>query len=137
MKIPLYPLPGLLAVLLSFAALLPTSPATAQSAESPTPTAPAPAEKPAEAPKTNNWVTSATLGFSLTRGNSKTLLLTGNILTEKKWDKNELRLGADGTYGEDNSVKNAESIHGFSQYNRLITERWFAYGRVDALHDDI
>src|SRR4051812_30885630 len=59
-----------------------------------------------------NWVTSASLGLSLTRGNSKTLLVAGNILTERKWgDKNELRLGADANYGEDDDVKNSESIH--------------------------
>ena len=92
---------------------------------------------PAEPPKKPAWDTSASIGVTLTRGNSKTLLVTGNVLSEKKWDKNEIRLGADATYGEDHDVKNSESLHGFGQYNRLITDRLFGYARVDALHDAI
>lgn len=92
--------------------------------------APTPATKPA-------WDTSAALGLTVTRGNSDTLLFTGNVLTGKKWDQNEIALGADATYGENNSVKNAESLHGFGQYNRLFTERVYGYMRLDALHDSI
>ncbi|MEO6035338.1 MAG: DUF481 domain-containing protein [Verrucomicrobiota bacterium] len=92
--------------------------------------APSPEKKP-------GWDTSAALGFTLTRGNSDTLLFTGNILTGKKWDQNELAFGADATYGENNSVKNAESLHGFGQYNRLFTERAYGYVRLDGLHDSI
>lgn len=98
--------------------------------------APAPEKKPA-------WERSASVGLTLTRGNSETLLATANILAAKKWEHNELSLGADGTYGETklpgatNSTKNAESLHGFIQYNRLFTERLYGYGRVDALHDAV
>ncbi len=87
--------------------------------------------------KVPGWDTSAALGFTLTRGNSDTLLFTGNILTGKKWGQNELSFGADATYGENNSVKNAESLHGFGQYNRLFTERAYGYLRLDGLHDAI
>jgi putative salt-induced outer membrane protein YdiY len=106
----------------------------------------APATPPADAaavPETATkevkpaWVTSASLGLTLTRGNSRTLMFTGNVLSEKKWDKNEIRLGADATYGEDRDQKNAESVRGFAQYNRLFTERLFGYARVDALHDAV
>jgi putative salt-induced outer membrane protein YdiY len=84
------------------------------------------------------WDISAAAGLTLTRGNSKTLLFTGNILGEKKWEqKNELSLGVDGVYGENSGVKNAESLHGFGQYNRLFTERLFGYLRVEGLHDAI
>ena len=93
--------------------------------------------------KRPSWESSAFAGLTVTRGNSETLLGNANILTAKKWDQNELSLGADGTYGETklpgatNSAKNAESIHGFGQYNRLFTERVYGLGRVDALHDAI
>ncbi len=83
------------------------------------------------------WDTSAALGLTLTRGNSDTLLFTGNILTAKKWDQHELSFGADTTYGEIESEKNAESLHGFGQYNRLFTERAYGYLRLDGLHDAI
>lgn len=90
-------------------------------------------------PKDPPWDFSAAAGLTLTRGNSKTLLFTANVLGIKKWDEaqNELDLGADGVYGENNSVKNAESVHGFGQYNRLFTDRWFGYLRVEGLHDAI
>lgn len=99
--------------------------------------APAPAPAPVPPPKPPEWETSASLGLSLTRGNSDTLLFTANILSEKKWEKNEARLGADASYGEDNDVKNSESLHGFGQYNRLFTERAYGYLRLDALHDAV
>ena len=79
------------------------------------------------------WEATAAAGVSVTRGNSDTVLFTANILAAKKWDKNELRLGAESAYGENNSVKNAESVHGFGQYNRLFNERTFGYARMDAL----
>jgi putative salt-induced outer membrane protein len=88
-------------------------------------------------PVKNPWDVSAAAGLTLTRGNSRTLLFTANVLGTKKWDQNELSLGADGVYGENDSVKNAEQVHGFGQYNWLFTERAFAYVRADALHDAI
>lgn len=83
------------------------------------------------------WETSASLGFSLTRGNSDTVLITGKILSERKKDIYDLTLGADLAYGENNNVKNADMYHGFAQYNQLMSPRTFLYGRLDALHDAI
>ncbi len=87
--------------------------------------------------ETPHWETTAAAGLTLTRGNSDTITATANILTQKKWTQNELRFGADGTYGEDQGSQNAASIHGFGQYNRLFTDRFYGYARVDALHDAI
>lgn len=89
------------------------------------------------APKSPPWDISASAGLTLTRGNSKTLLTTANLLGAKKWNHNELSLGVDGAYGENDSVKSVESLHGFGQYNRLFTERLFGYLRVEGLHDGI
>ena len=83
------------------------------------------------------WERSAHVGATLTEGNSDTLLVTANIVGSRKWDEHELALGADAAYGEVEQVKNAESLHGFAQYNRLFSERLYGYARVDALHDDI
>jgi putative salt-induced outer membrane protein len=94
-------------------------------------------------PSTNGikWEGSAAAGATLTRGNSHTFLATASIVDTGKWDKNELQLGADGAYGktEINNVNNetAETLHGFVQYNRLFTDRFYGYGRVDGLHDGI
>src|SRR5881628_1691679 len=93
------------------------------------------AAAPDPAQEKTGWETTAAAGVTLTRGNSKTLLATANILSLRKWEQNEVRLGADAAYGENNSIKNNESIHGFGQYNRLFTDRFYGYARVDALHD--
>lgn len=83
------------------------------------------------------WESSASLGFTLTDGNSDTLLLTGNIKTQKKMPRDEIAFGVDGAYGENEGEKNNETLHGFGQYNRLFTDRFFGYLRADALHDGI
>jgi putative salt-induced outer membrane protein len=101
-------------------------------------TAAEPPPTPPPAPPTNPpWESSAGLGFTLTRGNSDTLLFTGNLQTSKKAVSYEINAGADATYGEIESKKNAESFHGFGQYNRLFAERWYGYFRIDGLHDAI
>lgn len=89
---------------------------------------------PETAPK---WESSASAGFTLTQGNSDTILFTAQVLSQKKWDEHEIRLGADATYGENENVKSADGAHAFGQYNRLFTERAFGYVRLDALHDAI
>ena len=109
--------------------------ATPAAAAAAAPAAAAPAPKPEE--KKPSWETSAALGVTLTRGNSRTVLATANILTEKKWDHNELRFGADAAYGEDHDVKNTEVLHGFGQFNHLFTERLFGYARADVMHDGL
>lgn len=83
------------------------------------------------------WSSSAFAGLTLTRGNSDTVLFTGNVKTARKDKQNEWAFGVDGAYGENNSVKNNETLHGFGQYNRLFNERFFGYLRADALHDGI
>ena len=96
--------------------------------------------KPAEPPK---WKSSLAFGLTLTRGNSETFLTTLTAGTTKKWGQNELIFGADGAYGTTkdnntgNTTQNANTAHGFGQYNRLFSDRWYGYGRVDGLYDAI
>jgi putative salt-induced outer membrane protein len=93
--------------------------------------------------KKSLWEESAAAGLTLTRGNSRTLLFTLNGLATRKTKETELELGADATYGEafnkssGQEERNAESLHGFGQYNRLFTERAYGYARIDGLHDGI
>ena len=86
---------------------------------------------------TNKWETTASAGLTITSGNSDSILANAQILSLKKWDQNEIRLGADATYGELDNEKNVEGLHGFGQYNRLFTERAYGYLRLDGLHDAI
>jgi putative salt-induced outer membrane protein YdiY len=89
------------------------------------------------------WDISASAGLTLTRGNSRTLLAVGKIVADKKWDQgiNDLSLDADGTYGESAingvSQSTANQLHGFAQYNRLFSDRFYGDLRVEGLHDEI
>jgi putative salt-induced outer membrane protein YdiY len=93
---------------------------------------------PTPAPR---WETTASAGFTITRGNSESVLANLGLKTERKWEQNELKLGADGLYGKtkNNGVetKSSESVSAFGQYNRLFAEKWYGYLRVEGLHDDV
>jgi putative salt-induced outer membrane protein len=83
------------------------------------------------------WESSISAGLTLTRGNSETLLATGGVQTHRKTPYNEIGLGADGAYGTSGSEKNVDTIHTVGQYNHLFSERFYAYARVEALHDGV
>jgi putative salt-induced outer membrane protein YdiY len=83
------------------------------------------------------WTSTLTAGLTLTRGNSDTLLATGGIETHKKTPENEIGMGADGAYGTSGSEKNVDTVHGFAQYNHLFSEKFYAYTRVEGLHDGV
>lgn len=102
----------------------------------------------AQAPKaTNLWDFTVAAGLTLTRGNSETLLAALTVNGQRKTAKDEILVGAAGTYGEttlkntktgkDESDKTAESLSAFGQYNRSITDRWYAGVRLDFLHDAV
>jgi putative salt-induced outer membrane protein YdiY len=86
---------------------------------------------------TNRWEKSASAGLTLTKGNSDTLLFTADILAARKWTEDELSLGASVSYGENNEIKNNETLRGFGQWNHLFTERFYSYVRLEALHDAV
>ena len=89
------------------------------------------------------WESSAAVGLTLTRGNSDSTLATLSAKTDAKWDRNELSLGADATYGrtkapgQTTATTSAELLHGFIQYNWLFTDRAYGFGRVEGLHDGV
>ncbi|MDR3459052.1 MAG: DUF481 domain-containing protein [Verrucomicrobiae bacterium] len=83
------------------------------------------------------WESRASAGLTLTQGNSDSLMVTAALVTQRKAPSNEYSFGMDGTYGKNNSVKNAETFHVFGQYNHLFNERIFDYIRGDYLHDGI
>ncbi len=88
------------------------------------------------------WHGDVALGLSLARGNANTFLLSGEASADNVWDKNDLRLGADGqyalnNYGQTNQTRAAEAIHGFTDYKRLFTERLYGDVRLDLFHDDV
>lgn len=83
------------------------------------------------------WKSSVTLGLTMARGNKDTMLVTAKLQTQWRSAFNEFTIGLDGAYGEDNSVKNYERLHGFGQFNHFFTRRFYGYVRADGLHDGI
>jgi putative salt-induced outer membrane protein len=92
---------------------------------------------PAELPPPPKWESSANAGLSYTSGNSETLLATAGVETKRKGPRDEWAFGARGAYGKSDGTENNNMAAGFGQYNYLFTERFYAYGRVDALYDAI
>ncbi len=88
-------------------------------------------------PPKSAWQTSAAAGFTLTSGNSETMLATLGLDTKAKWERDEAGFGIAGAYGEDKNVKNNEFLNAFGQYNRLFTDRLYAGLRTDFNYDGI
>ena len=83
------------------------------------------------------WESSISAGLSLTKGNSDTLLTTVAYKTRRKTAEDEFTFGADGSYGENDSVKNNETLHGVGQYNHLFSDRFYGFLNLEGLHDGI
>jgi putative salt-induced outer membrane protein len=98
-------------------------------------TPPAPAAPVVDAIPKYPWESSLTAGLTLTRGNSHTLLYSGNFLTDKKTPDNEFSLGADGAYGSQDSKENVNNYGAFGQWNHLFTDRFYGYLRASAMRD--
>lgn len=91
---------------------------------------------------TTNWHGNVAFGLSLARGNSDTFLMNASALAAREWSQNELKFGADGQYGlnnwgQSNQTHSADSVHGFGDYKRLITDRFYGDLNVDGSHDDL
>jgi hypothetical protein len=120
----------------------------AQVASAQDPAAAAPAAQAKEPPKAKGWESSAAAGLSLTKGNSENFLATLTLNTSRKWEREEVLLGAGAGYGYSKKVefgapdngektKTQDYLMGFGQWNHLFTERLYGGVRVDALHDSI
>ena len=83
------------------------------------------------------WQSSLTLGLTITKGNSDTSLFTGKLLSDRKTPANEYALGVDVSYGENNSVKSTELLHGFGQWNHFFSEGLYGYWHAEGVHDGI
>jgi len=87
--------------------------------------------------ETPKWNTTAALGLSISQGNTENTLFNANLLTSRKWEKDELDLGLNSAYGESDGSRNTANAQLFGQYNRLFGKRLYGLLRVDGLHDDI
>ncbi|MGH7967341.1 MAG: DUF481 domain-containing protein, partial [Limisphaerales bacterium] len=95
------------------------------------------------APPKPHWESVASADLTLTRGNSKTFLATFSLNSTRKWQDNEILLGAGAGYGEtttqpgNTTTETADFLKGFSQWNHLFTDRFYSGIRVEGLHDNI
>ena len=105
-----------------------------------------------DAPK-GTWETSAGANLGLTSGNSETFTAGLNIISLRKWSKNELSFTADVNYGEnttksiaagppptlvDTKSTTTQNYGAGLQYNRLVWEdRGYFLGKVDGRQDKI
>jgi hypothetical protein len=103
------------------------------------------AAAPAEPPK-QIWESTASLDLALTRGNSDSFLATATINAHRKWENDELLLGAAAGYGNNTTTDStgqkvtSETVNyarAFGQFNYLFTERFYVGLRLEGLHDEI
>jgi putative salt-induced outer membrane protein YdiY len=88
------------------------------------------------------WHGDMAFGLSLARGNANTFLMNASASAENVWEQNDLKLGAEGQYGlnnwgQTNQTRSTEAVHGFTEYKRLFTDRFYGSARIDGFHDDI
>ncbi len=88
-------------------------------------------------PPKPKWDSVLTLGVTLTRGNSDSLLATSKIVSDKKLVNDHFQLEGDATYGSASGVANSELLHGFGQWDHLFSTNWYDYLRLDGVHDGI
>ncbi len=96
-------------------------------------------------PPMPRWQNAVSAGLTVTRGNSDTTLATLAATADRKTIDDEWNLGVNATYGKSKITVNgvssssttAQNVDGHVQYNHNITRRFYAYGRVEALHDDV
>jgi putative salt-induced outer membrane protein len=93
------------------------------------------AVEPVKEKKKSLWKRSAGLGFTITQGNTDSMLGSANIRASRKHNKHELALGADATYGETGGAKQTEVYRGFTQYNYLFEERIYGGFKGDVMRD--
>jgi putative salt-induced outer membrane protein YdiY len=106
--------------------------------------APAAAKPPTTPPKPPSpWHTTASINAAVSRGNADTLLMGAAINSLRKWDKNEIALGADGTFGSNSDpttrkeTTTAQNYGLYAQYNRMLSDRGYLGVRSDARQDRI
>jgi putative salt-induced outer membrane protein YdiY len=116
---------------------------SAMAAESST-NAPAAAKPPEAPPKPPSpWHTTASINAAVSRGNADTLLMGAALNSLRKWDKNEIALGADGTFGSNSDpttrkeTTTAQNYGLYAQYNRMLSDRVYLGVRSDARQDRI
>ncbi|HEX9045922.1 MAG TPA: DUF481 domain-containing protein [Verrucomicrobiae bacterium] len=81
------------------------------------------------------WKSSVSVGLTLARGNSDTMLFTADYATQRKTPFDEYSISLAGAYGDQNAKETANNLKAAAQWNHLFSERFFSYLRTDGLRD--
>ncbi len=95
------------------------------------------ADKKKDAGPAMGWSNTAFLGFGLNRGNTQTLILTGDFASTYHSTTDEIFINLGGAYGEVDNTKNLENFRTSVQYNRLLTERTYVGAGLGFLYDQV
>lgn len=90
------------------------------------------------APATNNWKVTVYGSFAAKSGNANEKSYKYGGEFEKKADKvYRYKLKLDGKYGRTEDQLTDSKAEASGEMRRMFDERWFAYGTLAALHDDL
>jgi hypothetical protein len=101
------------------------------------------ADEKKEEPKKKKWESTATVGVTLSRGNSKNFLAAGALATKRTWTCDEALAGIGLGYGENTPKGSATNnitdsyVKGYGQWNHLFSPQFYGGLRLTGEHDDI
>jgi len=81
------------------------------------------------------WQSAVSVGLTLARGNSDTMLFTADFLTQRKTPFDEYSIGLAGAYGDQNAKETVNNYKAAAQWNHMFTPRFYGYLRTDGLRD--
>ncbi len=90
-----------------------------------------------EAAEEQGWEHTIALGFTLTDGNTETTLGNATWLSTWEQEDRELRLSAEGAYGETEDQTTTENAKAEIGYRRTFSEWWYGLGSVLYSYDSI
>jgi putative salt-induced outer membrane protein YdiY len=111
----------------------------AAAAQLPVPDAPAPLEVPApqdEEAAVPEWEGAATLGISLTEGNTDITTASATVDASKKLEKERYTLGLSWNYSEESGEVTQRKTYGKGQYDRFVSEKLYWLVQASAEADD-
>ena len=82
-----------------------------------------------------SWKGSASMGGTLTDGNSDSVLVTGSLSWEWTEGVHGVTARLEGAYGETEEETTSQRAKARAQYDRKWTERWYAFAASEAEHD--
>jgi putative salt-induced outer membrane protein YdiY len=83
------------------------------------------------------WQSAVSVGLTMTRGNSDSMLFTANFLTQRKTPFDEYKIELKGAYGNQDDVQTVNNYQGSVQWNHLFTPRFYNYVRAEGVRDII